>query len=452
MLERFFSPRSVAVIGASRKPKSLGHVLLKNIIDGGFGGDIFPINPRAESILGLKAYPSISEVRGHVDLAIVMVPSSIVLDITRQCGEKGVKGVVIISAGFSEIGNAKLERELAEEADRWGIRVIGPNCAGIIDTNSNLFATIESRIGRGNIAFVTQSGALGGAVLAWAANEGIGFSKFISYGNACDVDESDLLSYLSADKDTKVITLYIEGVRDGTKFMRVARDVSPKKPIIAIKGGLSKAGAGAVHSHTGAMAGNSRIYLSVFRQVGIIHASGIEDMFDMAKALVYQRRAPGHNVVVLTNSGGPAVMAVDELESLGLSLPEPSGEIRERLDFLPPFYSVNNPIDLTAQGDPEMYARVFRSLLSDGYYDAGIVICVPPLSLDAAEVAEAIVEVSKDIDKPIVACWMAGRLVERAVRILEENKIPNYPTPRRAAKALSVLMEKESMNPQPGSP
>lgn len=446
MLEHFFNPHSVAVIGASTKPKNLGNVLLKNMIDGGFLGDIFPINPRAESILGLKAYPSILEVKADVDLAIILVPAPIVIDIIRQCGEKGVKAIVIISAGFSEIGKIELEKKLVEEADRWGIRIIGPNCAGTINTYNKLFATIESRIERGNIAFVTQSGALGGAVLAWAANERIGFSKFISYGNACDVDESDLLLYLSTDNETMVITLYLEGVKDGRKFFRIAKGVSQKKPIIAIKGGLSKAGAGAVRSHTGAIAGNSQIYISVFKQAKIIRASGIEDMFDMAKALIYQRQTSGHNVVVLTNSGGPAVMVVDELEALGLSVPGPSSEIRERLSFLPQFYSVNNPIDLTAQGGPEMYEKVFRSLFSEEYYDAGIVICVPPISLDAAEVAKAVVDVLKDVDKPIVACWMAGHLVERAVQILEKNKIPNYPTPKRAAKALSVLMKKQNIN------
>ena len=439
MLDHFFNPASVAVVGASTRPQSLGHVLLKNIMDMGFEGDIYPINPRADSILGLKAYPSISDVEADVEMAVIMVPSSAVIDVVGQCGRKGVKALVVISAGFSESGNPELEAELLEEAQRWGIRIIGPNCAGLLNTGNSLFATIESKIRPGKIAFSTQSGALGGAVIAWAENEGIGFSKFVSYGNQCDVDESDILEYLGDDEETEVITLYIEGVKIGRKFFEAAKRVTVKKPVIAMKGGMSEAGAGAVQSHTGSLAGSSRIYRAVFAQTGITYVNTIEEMFDMAKALVYQGRAEGGDVAVLTNSGGPAVMVTDELDELGLRVPAPSSGIKERLSFLPSFTSIRNPVDLTAGGSPENYAKVLEALFSEEQYDACIVVCVPPLSLDAAEVAEALVEAKSRIGKPVVTCFMAGKLVEEAVRILEEGGIPNFPTPKRAARALSVL-------------
>lgn len=441
-MDSFFEPRSVAVVGASARPQSLGHVLLKNIIDGGFRGDIFPVNPRADSILGLRAYPSILDVESEVELAVIMIPSSVIIDVVGQCGRKGVKALVVISAGFSEAGNADLEAELLREAEKWGMRVIGPNCAGILNTGNSLFATIESRIRLGRIAFSTQSGALGGAILAWAENEGIGFSKFVSYGNQCDVDESDLLQYLGDDSETEVITLYIEGVKDGRKFFETAKRVAAVKPVIVMKGGMSETGAGAVQSHTGSLAGSGRMYRAVFAQTGLTYVNTIEEMFDMAKALVYQGRAEGGDVAVLTNSGGPAVMVSDELDELGLSVPEPIPGIKERLSFLPPFTSIRNPVDLTAGGSPENYAKVLEALFSQGQYDAGMVICVPPLSLDAAEVAKALVEAKSGIGKPVVTCFMAGQLVEEAVRILEESGIPNFPTPKRAARALSALVRR----------
>ena len=318
-MDSFFNPRSVAVIGASTRSRSLGHVLLKNIVEGGYEGDVYPINPRADTILGLRVYPSISDVEAVVDLAIVMIPSTVIIEVVRQCGEKGVKALVVISAGFSESGNAELEEALIAEAERWGMRVIGPNCAGIINTSNKLYASIESRISTGKIAFVTQSGALGGAVLAWAENEGIGFSKFASYGNASDVDESDLISHLESDEETEVITLYVEGVKDGRKFYEATKRVARIKPVIVMKGGLSAAGSRAVQSHTGALAGNSAIYMAAFKQAGVTYANTIEDMFDMAKALIFQGRVSGGRVVVLTNSGGPAVMVADELEELGFT-------------------------------------------------------------------------------------------------------------------------------------
>jgi acetyl coenzyme A synthetase (ADP forming)-like protein len=441
MFSQFFEPESVAIIGASKKPLKVGHELLKNIIDGNFPGKIYPINPAADEILGLKCYPSILDVKEPVDLAVVVVPAQAVPEAIKQCGEKGTKAVVVISAGFSEIGNKTLEEEVVRIARQYGVRIIGPNCTGIINTHRNLYATMESRAGRGDIAFVTQSGALGGAVLAWAIEKGIGLSKFASYGNACDVDESDLLNYLADDPQTKVITLYIEGVKNGRKFFEAAKNVTRKKPLIAIKGGLSKAGARSVASHTGSLAGNEAIYRTVFKQSGIIEADGIEEMFDMARALAYLEPMKGDKVAILTNSGGPAVLATDALERLGLKVPEPPEKIVRALDFLPPVCSRKNPIDLTAEGSPEAYVKAFRALFSEEYYDAGLIIDVP-IAWDAqgaTEAAKLLTEAIREVGKPTVVCWMSGHLVRDAVAVFEENKIPNYETPKRAAKALWAL-------------
>lgn len=441
MLSEFFEPESVAIIGASRKPGKVGHEIIKNLVDGGFDGVVYPVNPAAEGVLGLKSYSNILEIEDKVDLAVIVVPSSAVPEVVQQCGKKGTKAAVIISAGFSEVGNRSLEEEVVKKAKEGGVRVIGPNCTGTINTHINLYATMESRVGKGDIAFVTQSGALGGAVLAWAMEKKIGFSKFVSYGNACDVNESDILSYLTDDPQTKVIALYIEGVKNGRKFLKAASGVSKKKPLIAIKGGSSKAGARSVLSHTGSLAGSSAIYKTVLRQADVIEAEGIEDMFDMARALVYQKPMKGDRVAILTNSGGPAVIAADELERLGLKVPEPSESILKKMDFLPPICSRKNPIDLTAEGSPEMYAKTFTALFSEDYYDAGLVIDVPTAwdVQGAVETAKALIQATKFVDKPIVTCWMAGHLVKESIPILEKNGVPNYETPKRAAKALWAL-------------
>ncbi|MEM2890212.1 MAG: CoA-binding protein [Candidatus Hadarchaeum sp.] len=441
MFSKFFEPESVAIVGASSKPLKVGHELLKNIIEGGFSGKIYPVNPAAEEILGLKCYPSVLDIKEQVDLAVVVVPAQAVPNAVKQCGEKGTKSVVIISAGFSEIGNRSLEEEVAKVAKQYGVRIIGPNCTGIINTHKNLYATMESRAGRGEIAFVTQSGALGGAVLAWAIEKRIGLSKFASYGNGCDVDESDLLNYLADDPQTKVITLYIEGVKNGRKFFEAAKNVTKKKPLIAIKGGLSTAGARSVASHTGSLAGNEAVYRTVFKQAGVIESDGIEEMFDMARALAYLEPMKGNKVAILTNSGGPAVLATDALEKLGLKVPEPTEKILKELEFLPPICSRKNPFDLTAEGSPENYVRAFQAIFSDDYYDAGLIIDVP-IAWDArgaTEAARLLSEAIKKVGKPTVTCWMSGHLVKDAVTVFEENKIPNYETPKRAARSLWAL-------------
>jgi len=333
-LKSLFEPRAVAVIGASSKKGKIGYEILRNMVDGQFGGAIYPVNPHEEVILGLNVYRSISDVPDAVDTCIITVPPEVVPQVLLECGRKKVKGAVIISAGFSEIGNLELEKQVLESALKGGVRVIGPNCAGIINTEKRLYATIESRIAPGSIAFITQSGALGGAVLAWAREQRMGFSKFVSYGNRSDVDEAELLEYLSEDRQTRVIAVYIEGLRDGRRFIQVAKRVSMAKPILAIKSGYSSEGSRATLSHTGAMAGSDKIYDGAFRQAGIIRAEDVDDLLDMAKALSCQPPSRGDRIGVVTNSGGPGVMMVDALARLGLKAPESSAESRDKLAFL----------------------------------------------------------------------------------------------------------------------
>ncbi len=441
-LRPLFEPRAVAIIGASSKKGKIGYEILRNMIEGQFKEPIYPINPHEETILGLKAYQSVAEVPSVVDLCVITVSPSLVPQVLHECGDRKVRGAAIISAGYSEIGNFELEKRVVEEASKNGIRVIGPNCAGIINTEKRLFATIESRIAPGCVAFITQSGAFGGAALAWARQERIGFSKFISYGNRCDVDEADLLDYLLQDRQTKVIVAYIEGLRDGRRFVETAKRVSARKPILAVKSGYSSEGMRATLSHTGAMAGSDSICDAAFRQVGIIRAEDIDDLFDMAKALSTQPLPNGDRMLVVTNSGGPGVMMVDALAKCGLKVPEPSNEMKDRFNFLPEICSKKNPIDLTAQGGPDDYKKVIEVARDSGDFDVLITLFVPPAYMKSEPTSEAVLEASKVVSKPVLACWMSGDLVRDGVERLEGGGVPNFPTPKRAAKAAWALVQR----------
>jgi acetyl coenzyme A synthetase (ADP forming)-like protein len=441
-LRSILEPRSVAVIGASSKSGKIGHEILKNIVEGGYAGPIYPVNPHEEFILALKSFKSIMDVPDDVDACIITVPPHLVAQVLDECGKKKVGGAVIISAGFSEIGNFDLERLIVEIASKNELRIVGPNCAGIINTQNKLYATMESRIGPGNIAFMTQSGALGGAALAWARQERIGISKFISYGNRCDIDEADILEYLVEDDQTKVIAAYIEGLRNGRRFLDSAKDASKKKPVVAIKSGTSCEGSRAALSHTGSLSGSDRVYDGAFLQTGIIRAEEIDDLFDMSKALSCQPASRGKRIAILTKSGGPSVMMTDALVKLNLEVPEPSTQMKDALTFLPEICSRKNPIDLTAEATPEQYGKVLETIAESNEYDIAISMFVPPAFVKSEETGRAVAEVASDMSKPIVACWMSGDLVTEAVQILEGRHVPNFPTPRRTAKAVWALVER----------
>ena len=434
-MENFFNPHSVAIF-ASMKEGKTGYEIVKNMVEGGFKGDIFPISQSEGQIFGLDIYPDFKNL--DIDLTIIAIPSQLIPSLLEDLGNQGINSVIIISAGFSEVGNLEQEEKIKQIAKQYQIRIIGPNCAGIMNTESNLFASIEVRALPGETAFITQSGALGGAALMMAEELGFGFSKFVSYGNRCDVDEVDLIKYLEDDTQTKVIALYIEGLEEGRRFLSQAKKTVLKKPIIAIKAGKSKAGMRATSSHTGSLAGEDKIYDAAFRQAGILRVEGVEEMFDLCRGLIHYPKIKGNKIGVITNSGGPAVLTTDKLEELGLEVSEPSESLKNILkEILPPHVSLGNPIDLLAYGGAEYFAKVSKIIASE--YDAIIAIFVPTASMYSIEIATALGKIKEEIKIPIFANFMAGRLVKEAIGELKKYGIPNYETGERCAKVIQKI-------------
>jgi len=441
-MKNFFNPHSVAIF-ASMKEGKTGYEIVKNMVDGEFMGEIYPINRSGGEIFGRKIYPEFIDL--DIDLAVIAIPGQFIPSLLEDLGSIGVKSVVIISAGFSEVGNIKEEKEIKNIAKKHRMRIIGPNCAGIMNTNCNLFASIEVRALSGDTAFITQSGALGGAVLMMAEELGFGFSKFVSYGNRCDVDEVDLIKYLEDDPQTKVIALYIEGLEEGRSFLAQARKTVLKKPIVAIKAGKSKAGMRATSSHTGSLAGEDKIYDAAFKQVGILRVEGVEEMFDLCRGLIHYPKIKGNKIGVITNSGGPAVLTTDKLEELGLEVLEPSEGLKNKLkEILPPHVSLGNPFDLLAYGGAENFDQVSKIISSE--YDAIIAIFVPTASMDSMVIARALGKVKEEIKIPIFASFMAGRLVKEAIGELKKYGIPNYETGERCAKVIQKIYKNSRYN------
>ncbi|AFL95289.1 acyl-CoA synthetase (NDP forming), large subunit [Thermococcus cleftensis] len=435
-MDFFFYPSSVAVFG-SFKEGAIAYEILRNIVEGGFEGRIVPVNPKGGTVEVAGRTLQIRErLDEPVDTAIIAVPARIVPDLIDEIGPL-IKGAVVISAGFSEVGNEGLERELVERARRHGVRLIGPNCAGIFGVHGKFFGSFEVRVKPGGLALISQSGAFGGAALAMGNDEGIGFSAFVSYGNAADLNESDFLEYFASDENTKAIALYIEGVKDGRRFLKALRYASARKPVIILKAGKSAGGARAAASHTGSLAGSYEIYRAAFKQAGAIEVEEMEELFDAAKAFEMYSTA-GKRVAVITNSGGPGVLATDKLERLGLEMAKLSDETVEELrSFLPPQCSVRNPIDLIADADYERYKRTIEIACKDENVDSLLVICVPPIFIPGEEIAKAVIDAN--CAKPVVVNFMAGELVREGVKLLEEHGVKNFPTPERAAKALGWL-------------
>ncbi|MCX8171820.1 MAG: CoA-binding protein, partial [Candidatus Bathyarchaeota archaeon] len=377
-LDMFFNPRAIAVIGASRDPSKIGHGILRNLIEGGFSGAIYPVNPNADEILGLKCYKSVRDTPGEVDLAVIVVPAKIVPLVLEDCGAKGVRGVVVISAGFGETGRegAQLEREIANICRRYGMRMQGPNCLGIISVQSRVNASFAPIMPPpGNIAFISQSGALGSAILSWAIRSEVGFTKFISLGNETDLNAADFIEALGEDEDTKVIGLYIEGVKDGRRFMEVARRVSRRKPIVAIKAGTTNAGIKAVSSHTGSLAGSEVSFSAAFRKAGIIRANTAEELFNLVLAFGTQPLPKGRKVLIVTNGGGPGILAADTCERAGLELPLLEHDILEELrKNLPPHASLGNPVDILGDADEKRYRLAIEAGIRSNNVDGLVVI------------------------------------------------------------------------------
>lgn len=438
-MRNFFNPSSVAIFASMKKGKT-GYEIIKNMVEGGFKGNIYPISQSGnnEKIFQLEILSNYQDLK--IDLAIIAIPEKYIPSLLEDLGKKGVPAIIIISAGFSEVGNNEGEDIIRRIAQKYQMRIIGPNCAGIMNTENNLFASIEVRALSGSTAFVTQSGALGGAVLMMAEELNIGFSKFVSFGNRCDIGEIELIKYFESDPLTKVIALYIEGLSKGREFYLQASQTSLKKPIVAIKAGKSKAGMRATSSHTGSLAGEDNVYEAAFHQSGILRVEGVEEMFDLCRALTYYPRINGNKVGIITNSGGPAVLAVDKLEELGLNVAIPSENLKEKLkELLPPHVSLGNPFDLLAYGEAEYFSRVSEIIAPE--YDVLIAIFVPTSFMDSTKVASAIGKVKQIIKIPVFANFMAGRLVKEAVQVLESYGIPNYSTGERCAKVIQKIYQ-----------
>ncbi len=444
MLEAFFRPSSIAVVGASRDPDKLGYAVLSNLKEGGFSGALYPINPKADEILGLPVYPSVLDIPEPVDLAVIVIPYPFVPAALDECGRKGIAAAVIISAGFREAGREGLEREqeLIEIAQRHSMRLIGPNCLGVIDTQTPLNATFAAGMPPGGpIAFMSQSGALGTAVLDIALAGRIGFSRFVSLGNKADVDEIDLLAAWEDDDASRVILIYVEGVSDGHQFMQVARQVTRKKPVVAIKSGVTQAGSRAVSSHTGSLAGSEAAYRAAFRQAGIVRADSMERLFDYARAFAYQPLPPGERIAIVTNAGGPGILATDALERAGLQLARfQPATIEALMADLPGAASAANPVDVLGDALAARYEHALQLVLRDPGVDGVIVIVTPQAMTEIEATAHVIGRVAAQSRLPILGCLMGEARIEAGVRVLHRYGVPNYPFPERVAGALAAMV------------
>ncbi len=456
-LDPLFSPRSIAVIGASRRRDSIGYALLHNLVANEFAGAIFPVNPLAKAIHSLRCYPAIGAVPDPVDLAIIVVPKEAVLGAVDECLKHGVKGLVVITAGFGETGaeGAERERLLREKVRAAGVRMIGPNCMGIINTEatSSLNATFAPTPARaGSIGFVSQSGALGVAILNVAGDLGIGLTQFASMGNKADVSGNDLIEHWECDPATRVIAMYLESFGNPRRFAEIAKRVSRKKPILVVKSGRTAAGARAATSHTGAIAGADVTVSAILDQCGVLRADTIEQLFDVARALDACPLPEGDRVAILTNAGGPAIMATDACVNLGLEISELAEGTKAHLrSFLPAEASVNNPVDMIASANAEQYGRALAAMLDDGNVDMAIAINVTPLLTSPIDVLEAIDEAARTRAKPVLAVMMATDEFYETIK-LRPGLPPVYRFPESAAGALQQLSRYAAWRRRPDEP
>ncbi len=465
-LDAFFNPRSVAVIGATKKIDKAGYVIFKNFstnkMRGVFKGALYPVNPKEESILGFKCYPNITQIPDKVELIVVIVPAKAVPAIMEQAASKKVKAAIIISSGFKEVGNKELEEQVVEAAKKGGIRILGPNCLGtyysktgvdtlflpetkVLSTGDDVVAT--PRPMPGNIAMITQSGAFGVAALDYLTGRQMGVSKFVSFGNKADVTESDILHYLLYDKETKVILVYLEDIKAGREFLRVAKKVTAKKPVVVIKSGRSIAGARAAASHTGAIAGSDKIYDAAFEQGGVIRARDMEEFFDMGKALAMQPPAFGRNIGVLTDAGGPGVMTVDECEALGLTVERFTEQTLQKFqelkdkDVILKIAATSNPVDLTGSVTDDMFEIAAELMFQDPNVHGIILLGLHHMPGLREKYIDGIVEIASKYSKPIVMCDIGETEMALYTRSrFDRLCVPSFASPEDAARAMKALV------------
>jgi acetyltransferase len=441
-LDAIFAPKSIAVIGASQREGSVGRTVLWNLISHPFGGTVFPVNPKRHSVLGIKAYPNIAAVPEPVDLAIVITPASTVPGVIGECVDAGVKGAIVLSAGFKEIGTtgAELEQQVLQQVRRGKMRLIGPNCLGVMNPHTGLNATFAHGMALpGKVGFISQSGALCTAILDWSFRENVGFSAFISIGSMLDVGWGDLIYYLGDDPHTESIVIYMESIGDARSFLSAAREVALTKPIIVIKAGRTAAAAKAAASHTGALAGSDAVFDAALRRCGVLRVKSISELFDMAEVLAKQPRPKGPRLTIVTNAGGPGVLATDALITDGGELAELSPETYAALnELLPPQWSHNNPIDILGDADPMRYAKALEIVAKDPNSDGLLVILTPQAMTDPTQSAYKVKSLAR-IGKPILASWMGDADVEAGAEILNQASIPTFPFPDTAAHVFNYM-------------
>lgn len=443
-LEAIFNPNSVAIIGASRTPGKVGHVLTKNMRESGYEGEVYPVNPNADEILGLKCYKSVLDIPQEVELAVVAIPAKLVNTVAEECGEKGVKGLIVISAGFKETGRegAELEQNLVEIAEKYDMKLQGPNCLGLINTSMPLnLSFAEGMPKRGKIGFISQSGALGTAVLDWILQQEIGFHSFISLGNKADLDEVDFIEAMGENESIDVILLYLESIEEGRRFMDVASRVTEDKPIIVLKGGTSQAGARAAGSHTGALVGSFLAYQKAFNKSKVILAESVEELFNYGLTFTQQPIPKDEGIAIVTNAGGPGILATDLIEELDLNMADLSRETINKLrDNLPPAAATGNPVDVLGDAKADRYKFAIKEVLLDDNVNSLVVLLTPQAMTETEETAKAIIEIKESIDtKPIITVFMGGDMVESSRKLLRDNDIPCFDFPEKGIRTISSL-------------
>lgn len=442
-LKPFFEPKAVAIIGASASPEKLSYGILKNMLEYGYQGEIYPVNPKSDQILGLTCYKDISDLPDLVDLAVVVLPAQIIPSIIEACGKKGIKAVTVISGGFREVGSQGkgLESEVIEIAKKHHILIIGPNCVGTMNLITGLNTTfINGMPAKGGIGFISQSGAVCGGIVNHVQGKGVGFSHFLSLGNEADVDETDMIEYLGDDVHTKVIAAYIEGIQDGQKFLRISKSVTRKKPLVILKAGRSEEGARAVSSHTGSLAGSHVAYRAAFQQAGAIEVYSVLDLLNVSMALDWLEKSAGKNVAIITNSGGPAALASDSLAQYHLSLAtlgdDSSQALRTQLN---PAAQVENPVDMLGGANEDEYAHALKIVIDDPHVDMVLAILVPTSLVDTEAVARSIAQAKSGTNKPVIACFMGSDGVVEARRILHGKHVPMVDYPELTGVMFSAL-------------
>lgn len=448
-MKAMFSPEGVAVYGSAAEGK-LANVLVHRIIEGGLK-KVYAVNPKGLGVLDVQVpgYTTILDVEDKVDLAVIAAPAKTVAGVMEECGQKGVKAAVIISSGFSEAGNAEGEKEIMDIAKKYGIRCVGPNCAGLVNTHSGLVATLETMPPKGSISMVSQSGAIGGSFMALSASDGVGIAKFLSYGNGADLTAIDLLQYLKNDPETKVVAIYVESVKDGREFMDTVKEVAAVKPVVIVKSGRSSFGQRAAMSHTGSMAGADNVFDAAIKQCGAIRANTLKEMFDICKGFSLMEDMKGRKVAVVTNSGGPGVMSTDKAEEVGLDIPVSSEALRNELaSFLPAFAGMKNPIDLTVEGTGEQYELAIKAAMKE--MDAALVIYVGTPYLKAMPIAEGIVK-ARAAGKPVAAMMQVGSDIAESIKYLRENGVPCYENGEGAMAVFAKMAEYYEKNKNNGT-